>query len=115
MKRGESVEVGKLWDKVSGWVGDVVGKCKVEERVGIDVVRDMVKWIRGKIEGDGSYEGVCLGDVWSGDEVGGGLGGVGWVDLVRGIEKEIGWIGVIRRGNGDVVGEWGSWGDNGEV
>lgn len=114
-KTGETVDVPKLSDKVTGSVADVVPKSKLEETVPIDVLTDMVNSITRNIEADATYEGVSFPDVWTRDQVAAAFPGVRWVDLVRPIEKDIPSIPVISTPNADVVPDWGTSPDNGDL
>lgn len=112
---GETVEVPELSDKLTGTVADVVPKSKLEQSVPIDILTDMVNSVTRNIEADSTYDGVAFPDSWSQEEVAKAFPGIRWVDLVRPIAKDIPTIPVISTPNAEVIPDWGTSPDNGEL
>lgn len=112
---GETVGVPELSDKLTGSVADVVPKSKLEEAVPLDVLTNMVNSVTRNIEADATYDGVSFPETWTRDQVAAAFPGIRWVDLVRPIEKDIPSIPVISTPNADVIPDWGTSPDNGDL
>ncbi|MBC5049075.1 hypothetical protein, partial [Klebsiella quasipneumoniae] len=112
---GEIATAPELSGEITGAVADVVPQSKLETEIPIADLTEMVNSITRDIESDALYQGVSFPDAWSTEEVAKAFPGVRYVDLVRPIQDDIASIPVISTPDADVVPDWGTSPDNGEL